>query len=1012
MTYLNKLKTICLALVLAVLAGSMPVFASSYTDVYSDDSYADAVSRLGDLGIINGYEDGSFRPSDTLTRAQFAKIVVCAMDKEDEAIANGVSSSFYDVDQYYWAAPYINYVSQNSIIIGYADGSFAPEQPITFAEAVTVLLRLLGYSESDVGYYWPKNYVDKAYALGITSGIYIDSNDAINRATAAILIDNVLFTDINVNKTSSTNSTSSASATKEPLIATVGYTVIEDSIVLATGADDESLQWNEIKLGDGSIYKYTTTETFEPASIIKYIVIDDDNNIVAVKGNLKGEAGASEMESLGYTVLRNCHIIATSSEDKTLSSSEVRTSYGVYTTANSDVLSLVGEYGTVILNKSRKIISASTKDAPYKEYIVSEVNSSGIKYVSENKVETVDISADFPIYVDYESKKSFSSVLDKITAGAKLTLYSEDNAFPSFGVLDTNAGYSVFNDCFIIATKAEDKSLSSDEVRTSNGTYSVKSNDILTKAGQMGTVVLNSSNKIEQFAPSDLKSLSVVANKLTNNTLEYITDSGAKGSYKFDNTFVVYEDYEKSTYSKVSSEITSGTEITFYGESYGNWSFAVIENTDDIEPILATKAYSDSDTTIGNITIKKDGLIVYRNGEAAKLSDIQKNDVVYYNTKTNTMDVYSKKVTGIYYEALPSKAYVTSVTVGGNTYEIGTTAATAKLDASSGSYAIGDRVTLLLGKDDKVVFVVELSDDDMYNYGVLVNTYSETVSSGDNQGKTEIKAKMFMPDGGTYEYVTDKDYSDYKGSLVKLSFEGGVAKITKISSSGAYGEIDKSSRTIGGKTVLKDASIMQLVSNEDNEDAVVELLKFDTLDVNEITSSQLITSVSTNKFGDIMILYVKNVALSSSYKYGILTGVTFNYTGSASNGTQEFKNAVYKITIGAETQSYTLDSKYSVTAGLPVAVKIVNGEVEDMFNLYQYDSDISIDAIDGSRIMIDGITYSLASDVVYYSVSSSGKYSAISYNELENAKLSSVTIYSDRSKASNGTIKVVVVRMK
>ena len=66
--------------------------------------------------------------------------------------------------------------------------------------------------------------------------------------------------------------------------------------------------------------------------------------------------------------------------------------------------------------------------------------------------------------------------------------------------------------------------------------------------------------------------------------------------------------------------------------------------------------------------IDYDDLTVYKDNKTATVADIKINDVVYYNTQTNTMDVYNKKVTGVYKEAMPSKAHVTSVNVGGNVY--------------------------------------------------------------------------------------------------------------------------------------------------------------------------------------------------------------------------------------------------------------------------------------------------------------------------------------------------------
>jgi hypothetical protein len=973
----------CLALVLSVIAGSVPAFAS-YSDVYDYDSYYGAVDRLGGLGILNGYTDGAFHPSDALTRAQFAKIVVCAMDKEDEASA--VSSPFYDVPQGHWALPYINYVTANGIIVGYSDGSFRPDEKINYAEALTVLIRMLGYTEADVGYFWPNNYMDKAAALGFTDEFYRNSTDAINRAEAAVLVDRALFTDVK-------------GSTDTIFLATVGYTVKEDSMILGTSDNDDTLQWDEVRLSDSSVYRYKTSGGFEPASFAKYLVIDnDDNTVAAAYGVLTGNQGADEMKRAGYTVVDNCYIIASASDDRTLASDEIRTTQGVFKVQDTDVLAKTEEVGTLVLDKNRKVISASTKEANTKEYIVTKVNGSQVEYVSDSSIQSVSLNEDFPIYADYGARETFSKAVSDFVAGSKLTLYANGDENWAYGVVDTGSGYSVLTDCFLIASKTEDKTLTSDQVRTSNGVYQVKSNDILNKIGEMGTVVLDESKKIEQFAPASAASLSVVVNRVANGVMEYMDENGNNGSFRFSNTFKTYVDYSTVMQGIPSEYVNAGDSLTLYGDSYGDWSFAVVESGTDIDPILATKDYTQADEYLGSIKINKNSLKVYRNGLASSLSEIKRNDVVYYNQKANIMDVYDNKVTGIYYEALPSKAYVSSVMVGGKEYELGTTQAVASLDESSGSFQIGDRVTLLLGKNDKVAFAVQLSDFDFFEYGVVLGTYTETKQSGTDAGKSEIKAKLFMPDGNTYEYVTDRDYKLYKGQLVKLNFADGIVSMQSAGSTKAYGEIDKANRTIGDKTVLKDAVVMQLVSNEDGQDAEVTLLNFDTLGASKISSSQLLSSVSANKFGDVGILYVKDL-VATDYRYGMLT-----------QRKTEGGMGTYTIQTGGEKQTFTSSVIYSVTSGNPVAVRTSGGQLKDMKQLYLYASANDIEAVDGSRIKLNGKVYAIGADAMYYRQTGMNQYEALSYSEVENMQVDSVSVYSDKPVSSGGEVKLVLIQ--
>ena len=1033
----TKKRLVSIAATAALCTGLIPANAY-YSDVAADQYCYEAVNRLQDLGMVDGYEDGSFNPWGSLTRAEFAKLIVAVLDKESDALAGGYASAYPDVDQGSWAAPYIQYCTKQGILKGYADGTFQPDSRITYAEAVSVMVRALGYSESDIGYYWPNNFTTKASSLGIDEGLSVGANDYINRAQAAVMLDNMLFADINTSssssqqttqqtaqqssqqgtqqnsgsntaQTSSVNSFSITSASSgTTFLEAMGYTVIEDATVLSTSANDETLNYNEIKLTDGTIYEFTTqNETYEPISVLEEAVIDEDGYLAAVRGNLKGAEGEAKFNSLGYTVLNNCYVIATASEDRTLSSSQVRTSSGVYTAQDTEILNAAGECGTLLLDRSKNIISSTTYPVDYAEYVISSVGGNGISYVYNNNVETLDIAADFPIYVDYGEKEAFTAAQNDFVAGAELTMYI-DSGVPQYGVLDTNAGYSILNDCFIVATKDEDKGLASDEIRTSTGTYKVKDNTILTQAGSMGTVVLNSSNQIEQFAPTELEATTVVVNSVSGNKVEYIVDGGSKESFTFDNTFVAYLDYEKTTYQAVQSDITAGTQLTFYGTPGTGWEFVVVETADDVEPIMASRDYTSTDASFEGIALDMDQLTVYRDGEAASLDDIEKYDVVYYNTRTNIMDVYTDKVTGIYSEALPNKAYVTSVTVAGQTYEIGTSEATSMLDASEGSFQIGERVTLLLGNEGQAVFAVDIDSENYLDYGVVLDAYSETITSGEDRGKSQWVASIFMTDGSKYEYVTDRDYGEYKGDLVQLIFseDSDTVSLTRCSkNSSIYGEVDRANRMIGSYTMLKNGVILQLVSNEDGQPAEVEVVDFDSMDVDTVNSGSVLATVTSSAFGDIAVLYVEGLT-DSGYTYGVMR--------SSSGQLSDMGGSItYKIFADGTVNSYTSSRAYSFGANSPVAFKASGGQITEMNKLYLYGSG-SLNAIESGRIKVGNTVYRM-DDNVLICVQDVTKtdMDTMSIAEMQNSSnISSVKVYSDKSKATGGTIKVVLVTLK
>lgn len=139
---------------------------NSFTDVESADWYNNAVSTATQAGIVNGYEDGTFRPNNPITRAEFAAIASrfanVPFDGED---------MFSDITGH-WAAANINEAATVGWINGYEDGTFRPDRNITRAEAMTLINRVLyRYVEADDlrddMIKWTDNTEDKWYYANV-----------------------------------------------------------------------------------------------------------------------------------------------------------------------------------------------------------------------------------------------------------------------------------------------------------------------------------------------------------------------------------------------------------------------------------------------------------------------------------------------------------------------------------------------------------------------------------------------------------------------------------------------------------------------------------------------------------------------------------------------------------------------------------------------------------------------------------------------------------------------------
>lgn len=231
-----KKRFISLCLTLALTAATA---GAAFSDI-SSGSLQQTASVLGSLGIMQGTGNNRFEPNRPLTRAEFCKLAVTAMGIDDASpYAN--YTIFPDVRASHWAARYVNAAlrhpdfKDNYIIRGYADGTFGPDRQLTYGEVCTMLLRMLGYKESDIGPFWPADYIAQANALGLTRGISIkDAKTPVTRADAATMLLNTLGT-----------ATRSDAQGGSPLISRVSSSTVENCILLETSETDSSLATDE-----------------------------------------------------------------------------------------------------------------------------------------------------------------------------------------------------------------------------------------------------------------------------------------------------------------------------------------------------------------------------------------------------------------------------------------------------------------------------------------------------------------------------------------------------------------------------------------------------------------------------------------------------------------------------------------------------------------------------------------------------------------------------------------------
>ncbi len=175
--FLSMLTSIILALSLVC-----PSALAAFSDVDDSNRYKEAITSLTKLSVIDGYSDGTFKPDGTITRAEFTKLIVFTLGYSNLTHS---TYDFTDVDENHWARNYIQTAYNLGIIAGFGDGIFGPDEPVTYEQALKMVVCTLGYEpfaqelESDTS--WASKYIREATSIGLTDHI----TDAVYTAGAS-----------------------------------------------------------------------------------------------------------------------------------------------------------------------------------------------------------------------------------------------------------------------------------------------------------------------------------------------------------------------------------------------------------------------------------------------------------------------------------------------------------------------------------------------------------------------------------------------------------------------------------------------------------------------------------------------------------------------------------------------------------------------------------------------------------------------------------------------------------
>lgn len=304
----------------------------------ADTKYAEAAELLGALGIMVGdEEDGSFRPEDPILRSEMAKVASYSVGLEDVVKSSNGKTMFPDVPSNHWASGAINVAHQQGLAIGDTELTFRPDDNVTFEEAVTIIVRALGYEPAakDKGGF-PTGYMFIASSNQLLKGVDAVATKGAKRGDVA----QVVFNAMTVNLMEQVGFGSSAT-----------YEVV-----------DKTLLYDRLNV-EKAFGQLTSTDQ---TSLSGGSTTGEDKIEIGDSQYLKGDTNATQL--LGYNVLFYARLDKTTDEKTLILITPQSNKNNSITLTSTNIVDVTGETGKnkTVEYWSNKETDKSTKNATIK----------------------------------------------------------------------------------------------------------------------------------------------------------------------------------------------------------------------------------------------------------------------------------------------------------------------------------------------------------------------------------------------------------------------------------------------------------------------------------------------------------------------------------------------------------------------------------------------------------------------------------------------------------------------
>ena len=461
-----KKRLLTFLLCAALTCACVPAASAAFTDV-ADEETALAAATLQGLGVVNGTSETTFSPNTTLTRAQVCTMVVNAMGLESQVNTYARKTLFSDVAPNSWYNGYVNLAYAQGVINGYGNGTFGPNDTVTYGQLATILLRMLGYTSKEIGSDWPMDYTAFCEDLGLADGLSLDPMGTVTRGQAAILFYNAMKETVNGSNKAYYETISGVSSTAEGILL--------DTSASYGGNSGLLMVYTTSGNGETAYYTQANAQSSELTGALGTILFDGSGRVVgfvpsgsgykdltissATASTLKDANGTSWRISSGAKVISGGEVYSYQTSGYLQLNAKSGKNVRLYYDDNGAISHLYVTGGTAVSSEAAVAETASAASSLARQLGITNlsytITKNGVE-ASESDLAQYDVGyydgASCALRVsDYRVTGCISSAYPSVTAATTLTV-----AGHTFDVLecawDSLAGLKVGNKVTLLLT--------------------------------------------------------------------------------------------------------------------------------------------------------------------------------------------------------------------------------------------------------------------------------------------------------------------------------------------------------------------------------------------------------------------------------------------------------------------------------------------------------------------------------------------------------------------------------